>query len=458
LERRRVPELAFQRIIFLMQFPVLPSSSPLSSKPRTRTASIWQAGLSLMGAAGLLALALNFTVRGLSWISLPQIARSDITGSFLLAASMALGGCLLLPSAGFALARLNGWPIDRFAIRVKINPWIFFLMLGASFFTLLTVGAIISQSIPLAWFLLPIIHILVIGIPVAGILYLGGRGLPVGSPQRVWGVFGAGMTLGPGLIFVLEIIALLIVVFMGAIFLAAAPDQYTELSRLIQQLQTGNLNPNEILQILQPYLQNPVIILGALIFMSGIVPILEEGLKPLGFWLLVKRRLTPAEGFTAGLLSGAGFALVESLGYTSTGSQGWMSSVLLRAPTALMHITACGLTGWGVAKAITLRQVRWLLAGYGGAVAIHGLWNGLTLTAAGIMLIYPDQPSSQIIAGLALLGMILLFSFTLVLLILINHRLRMQAAHAIIPPGPVLGTDPDTNPSESESSLHEYNP
>ncbi len=414
--------------------------------------------MSLLGAAGLLALALNFAARGLTWISDPQIARDEITGSFLLAAGLALGGCLLLPSAWYALARLNSWSTERYSMRVKINPWIFILLLVALFFIFLFVGAIIAQSTPLAWFLLPIIHILVIGIPVVAILYLGGRNLPKGSPQRVWGIFGAGMTLGPGIIFILEIIVLFVAVLTSAVVIATSPDQLNQLTRLIQQLQTGNFNSDELLPILQPYLKNPWIVFGILVFMSGIVPMLEEAFKPIGFWLLVKRRLTPAEGFTAGLLSGAGFALVESLGYTSNGGQGWLSSVLLRAPTALMHITACGLTSWGVARAISQRQYRWLFAGYGGAVIIHGLWNGLTITAAGIVLIYPDQPSSQIIAGLALLGMALLFGLTFLILILLNRRLRLLAAHAIIPLVPALGSDPDTNSSELESSLHAHYP
>lgn len=441
-----------------MQFSLPPSSPALAVQSRTRTASIWQAGLSLLGAAGLLALALNYALRGLSWITNPQISRNEITGAFFLATSLALCAVLLLPSAGFALARLAGQQVERYPGQGKINPWVFILLLGTSFSIFLFAGAMISQSIPLAWIVLPILHILVIGIPVATILYLGGRGLPKGSPQRAWGIFGAGMTLGPGLIFVLEIIALLAAAFAAALLIALSPDQLDKLSHLVEQLQTVNLNPDEILPILQPYLKNPLIILGVLIFMSGIVPMLEEGFKPIGVWLLVKRRLTPAEGFTAGLLSGAGFALVESLGYTSSGGQGWVSSVLLRAPTALMHILACGLTGWGLTKAVSQHRIRWLLAGYGSAVAIHGLWNGFTLAAAGIVLLYPDRPSAQIVAGLALLSMLLLFGFAFLLLILINRHLRLQAAHAIIHSYPVLSSALDTIPPESESSLHEHYP
>jgi hypothetical protein len=266
------------------------------------------------------------------------------------------------------------------------------------------------------------------------------------------------MTLGPLLVFSLEIVALVACVIIGILFIAFSPDQYHELSHLVEQLQTINQSPEAILPVIQPYLENPLIAFGVLLFMAGIVPMLEEALKPIGVWLLLKRHLTPVEGFTAGLISGAGFALVESLGYASNGGQGWFSSVLLRAPTALMHILTCGLTGWGLTKAVSFRQLRWFFAGYGGAVAIHGLWNGLTITAAGIALIYPDQPSAVAIAGLALLGLLALLGFVLLLLISSNHRLRRQIPLAIISPEPAQIPATDIIPAESESSLHEYHP
>jgi RsiW-degrading membrane proteinase PrsW (M82 family) len=441
-----------------MQFsasPVTPVSNP---PPKPHTASALQAGFSLLGSVGLLVLALRFVWRGLSWISTPQIPRNEITGSFLLAASLALCGMLLIPSARYALARLAGRSVERFTWQWKVNPWVTVLLLGTAFFLLLFIGAVVSQNTALAWIVLPFVHVLVIGIPVIWVFYLGGHGLPKGSPQRAWGIFATGMTLGPILIFALEIGALFVCVIAGVLLIALSPDLLREFSALVEQLQTTNLSPETILPIIQPYLKNPLVVLGVLLFMAGIVPLLEEAIKPIGVWLLAKRHLTPVEGFTAGLISGAGFALVESLGYTSDVGQSWISSVLVRAPTALMHILTCGLTGWGIARAISLRRIRWLLAGYGGAVAIHGLWNGLTITAVGIVLLYPDQPMAVAIAGLALLGMVALFGSVFLLLLLINRRLRQQAGHAIISPQPVLVSAPDTTPSESESSLHEYHP
>ncbi len=49
-------------------------------------------------------------------------------------------------------------------------------------------------------------------------------------------------------------------------------------------------------------------IFGVLAVISGIVPLIEEILKPIALWSLVGKDLTDQEGFVAGLLSGAGFA------------------------------------------------------------------------------------------------------------------------------------------------------
>lgn len=442
---------AFQHVFLLMQFSTSPIATAANTPPKPSGASALQAGLSLLVSAGLMVLALRFVFSGLSWISEPQIPRDEITSIFLLAASFALCGILLLPSAGYALARLTGKSVERSTCGWRLNPWVTLFLLGITFFLLLFTGALFSKSQVLAWMVLPFVHILVIGIPVIGVLYLGVRGLPKGSPKRAWGIFATGMTLGPGLIIALEIVVLFISVVAGALFIALSPDQYQEVYDLVEQLQTTNRSPEAILPLIQSYLKNPFIAFGVLLFMAGIMPLLEEAIKPIGVWLLAKRRLTPVEGFTAGLISGAGFALVESLGYTSGGGQNWIFMVLIRAPTALMHILTCGLTGWGLAKAIYLRRSRWFLAGYGGAIGIHGLWNGLILSAVWITLSYPDHPGALALAGLALLGMLVLLGFAFFLLVLINYRLRQQIAHAIISPEPALVSTPVTISSEPES-------
>ncbi len=116
---------------------------------------------------------------------------------------------------------------------------------------------------------------------------------------------------------------------------------------------------------------------------------IEEALKPIGVWLLFGRRLTPAAGFAAGALSGAGYALIESLALTSSG-EAWSSLVLARTGTSAVHILTAGLTGWALVLAWQKRRFLPLLLAYLCAVMIHGLWNGLTLMYSFNLLINYD--------------------------------------------------------------------
>jgi RsiW-degrading membrane proteinase PrsW (M82 family) len=84
--------------------------------------------------------------------------------------------------------------------------------------------------------------------------------------------------------------------------------------------------------------------------------------------------LTPVEGFTAGLLSGAGYALFESLALASGGEQ-WAALVFARIGTAGIHILTTGLTGWALVLAWRRRRFLRLAATYVFVVSVHGVWN-----------------------------------------------------------------------------------
>jgi len=55
------------------------------------------------------------------------------------------------------------------------------------------------------------------------------------------------------------------------------------------------------------YINNPFVLYTILALFSGFIPLVEEMLKPLAVWFLVSWRLSPSEGFTAGLISGLAF-------------------------------------------------------------------------------------------------------------------------------------------------------
>jgi len=243
----------------------------------------------------------------------------------------------------------------------------------------LLAGNWVSSRQEFAWLLLPPFHILAISLPVLFLTYLAIHGLSLGSPQRAWGVFAAGSFLGPVLIFAAELAVPLAFLVIGMIWLASRPDLMNNLVTQMEGLQNGSPTPEQVQQLILPYLTRPTVIFAIGIFAAVIVPLIEELLKPIGVWFLVGTPLTPAGGFVAGILCGAGYALIESLGLASSG-EGWASLAIARMGTAGVHILTTGLSGW--ALALAWRRNRYLRLGgvYLFNVAFHGLWNALTLT------------------------------------------------------------------------------
>ncbi len=324
--------------------------------------------LSFWSGAGLLMLL------GMFGLIVHKATVGDSLPMFLLASASMVGGLLMLPSAYYALWRIlnrPAWDTQAVMRRLRLQWWLLALPVVVIF------GSLLAQHPRIAWLGLPILHPLAIGIPTVWLLFIAVHGLPLGSSQRMWSVFGNGLTLGPLLIFILEslvgftfLIALVAYLFTQP----GLPEKIMQLSPLLEQ---GNA-PEKLLEELKPILLRPGVMLGIFLFMAVAVPLIEELIKPVGVWLLFGRKLTPAAGFAAGALSGSGYALIESLALSSNGAE-WSSLVLARTGTSAVHILTAGLTGWALALAWQKRRVFQLLLAYLCAVLIHGLWNGLTL-------------------------------------------------------------------------------
>jgi hypothetical protein len=293
---------------------------------------------------------------------------------FLMAATSIVASLLMLPSAYYALWRIIDRPaLDSQAIlrRLRLQWWILALPVVVS------VGHFVATHPKIAWLGLPVIHPLAIGIPTVWLLYFAIRRLPLGSSQRMWGVIGSGLTLGPFLIFILESLVGLAFLAMLIIYLYAQPGMMDKILHISSLLEQGQ-SPEKLIEDLRPIMLRPVVIFGLLLFAAVAVPLIEETLKPIGVWLLFGRKLTPAAGFAAGALSGAGYALIESLALSSNGEE-WSTLVLARTGTSAVHILTAALTGWALALAWQKRRVLQLLLAYLCSVLIHGIWNGLTL-------------------------------------------------------------------------------
>jgi hypothetical protein len=202
----------------------------------------------------------------------------------------------------------------------------------------------------------------------------------------------------------------------------------------------------------------PVVIYGGLVVVAILVPLIEEFFKPIGVWLLLGTQPTPAQGFAAGVLSGAGFALFENLTLSASSGEEWSLVVMARIGTSIIHILTTGLTGWALALAWTRGRYLRLGATYLVSVSIHALWNGLVILAIVPEFLpdlssYPDALEN--IGAASPIGFLILLVGSLVLLIGSNRALK----RAIIPPiAETLKPDQDTDqPSSTTGALQTLN-
>jgi hypothetical protein len=383
--------------------------------------SFLQLAASLAGTSLIWLIAAVLAFFGFIQVLDPQPRWEEVTSNFLMVGILLMVGALLLPSAWFALARMLGFSITfPLWLRRLLHPSLLMLLMPV----VLAIGYFISLRPEIAWFALPPIHILVIGIPVLWLTYLGLRGLPTGSSQRKWGIFGTGLVLGPAIILVLEMIAL---VFFGALVIGVIyffqPVLFQEIQTLIEIFPAYADRPEEALGLIQPFLFEPIILFSIFAFVAGIVPIIEELLKPIGVWLFSRYVITPAEGFVAGLLSGAGFALFENLTLSTIGDQ-WAAAVLVRVSTGLLHIITTGLMGLALVLAWRQKRYKRLFWTYLLVVFIHGLWNALALLSAGGGLDLRELEWVMQVSVAAIIALIIIVIIMFYVMLSVNRSLR----------------------------------
>lgn len=172
-----------------------------------------------------------------------------------------------------------------------------------------------------------------------------------------------------------------------------------------------------------------------LTFVSVLVPLIEEALKPIGVWLMADRLQTPADGFAMGILSGAGYALFENLGISvSTGTE-WAQILTARIGTSLVHVLSTGLVGWALVSAWRERKFLRLGGIFALAIFLHGTWNALSILSTGNALLAPlaENPTSALSASMAsYVGMGLLVIIMLILLVIANRNLRPRPLEAAL--------------------------
>ena len=393
----------------------------------------WQTILALiLSALGIIYFLVQVWGGGMLWlVNLidPQTGVAENVPNGLLVWASLLSALLLVPVFWLSFNRLAGKPAPalldgqrphvRVILRVSLLVWPLVLALGW----------LVAGRPGLAVWLLGPINILAAGIPVVWIYALAQRRLEAGPIERKWRIFGFSLTVSPVVIVLAEVLALAVLgiaaLVLVLVLASLNPSFSQELETLVQQI-SASQDVEVILQLLEPYLMRPAVIFGALAVLSGIIPLIEEILKPLALWGLAGRDLTDQEGFVAGLLSGAGFALLENLLYFTNilTAEGWSFMVIGRAGTGVLHMFSSGLVGWALARA--WRSGKWPFLGGMTllAVAFHGLWNAFALLGGlGPSLVYGTNPTlgQQLLFYLPL---ILLFLIEVSALVLINRHFR----------------------------------
>ncbi|MFC1996092.1 PrsW family glutamic-type intramembrane protease [Chloroflexota bacterium] len=405
--------------------------------------SVWQFALSLFGILVLWGISLALLLMVLGSALMGDIVSA--TALVLNAAGTAFAGVLLIPSARYSLFRLLDKPVP-IHIHLRHPGWVILALPPV-----LLLGYWAAGFDATSLLLLPVLHVVAAGISVGWLLALGLRGLSVGPPQLAWGIFGMGLVVAPFLSLIAEFVALL---GFGMLYLILNPDLLEMILNLSESMPLDS--PGSLLDQLEPYLMQPSTVVVALLFGALIVPLVEELFKPVGVWLLVKRKPSPGQGFAAGLLSGAGYALFENFSLGAAAGEDWAMVVVARIGTSLIHIVTTGLTGWALSLAWTQKRYLRLALSYLAAVSIHALWNGTVIITAvselfGSDVILPDfvyaiSAGAPIIFGVLILG-------CSALLLGFNASLR----RAIIPPAqpqPVIEDHPEKEIANDGSYYH----
>jgi RsiW-degrading membrane proteinase PrsW (M82 family) len=255
---------------------------------------------------------------------------------------------------------------------------------------------------------------LAVALPAVWFLRLGAGNQWGKNPKRNSGLLTFSLSFTTYFILILEMVLFFAVVVGVLAALARNPQMMEVLERLLPLLESANLAPEELIELLAPLLSTPPIFIGILLLVALVIPMIEEAFKTLGVWLLKGRGISPAEGFFAGMLSGAGFALVEGLlnsaAVASSTSTDWLGFVVGRLGGTLLHIFNGGLLGWAMANAWQGKKPAKVVGIYFLTVLLHGIWNGIAIL----------ELSPQVIASgnltyifLAVYALILLVAFVL---------------------------------------------
>jgi hypothetical protein len=287
-------------------------------------------------------------------------------------------------------------------------------------------------------FLKVLFSFITVAIPLWWFIEFGQNRLPKSSRQRFWGLISYQVFAGMPLVFIVEVLLFVLAMILGGVWLANKNDFAPILMTLQTQMMVDPKNLSSVVEQIGPILQDPAVMVALFFSLSIVTPIVEEFLKPLALWCFIKRGWSESEGFSAGLVLGAAFALVESVSAVASLPQdNWTALLIARIGTGLLHTLTAGMTGWALVSCWKTGNYKRLGLVYLLSMTLHGVWNFCALVSGlGTNL---DLFTNSILAAFApiapwVLGT--LFAGMLFLLFFMNRKIRSSTT--LPPPIPPL--------------------
>ena len=338
---------------------------------------------------------------------------------------------MLLPAGWLSLQRLRHQEIRPFQFP-KFRPWMW--VLYVLIWLLSLVLATLLFDAPSAGWYVPLFHFLSIALPVFAYVYILTGRISIGSNQRVWGVFSAGLLISPALSIVAEVALVLFSLVIVGIIIGFNPENLGTFQRTIERIQAAT-DLDSLMFVIQPVARNPLTLVVGLVLLSGFVPFIEETFKSVGVWLVFDKLETSAQGFALGAVSGAAFAFLESLGASISPDPAWGATLFMRAVSSMMHILATGFVGWGIARARIEKKYLGMIGFYLLAMTIHSLWNaGAVLSVIGGMRLAISFENIDIFGGMIMVAGVgtLLFMMAAMpgAMIFLNRKLGMASGRS----------------------------
>jgi hypothetical protein len=267
-------------------------------------------------------------------------------------------------------------------------------------------------------------------VPILFFFYIGARNLSLGNRLRAWGAVAFNFAITMPVVLMVELLLFAIIFLVVAVWLAGQPDLLSQIMRYSEQISNGVFESLEAEKMLVDLISQPIVLNGSILVIAILVPLIEELFKPMAIWFLAGKHLTPSQGFVGGLIGGACFAMLESLGAVGIPADSeWLFLLFGRTGTGLLHVTLSGMVGWGFASAFYNKNWGRAIFTYISAVSIHGLWNFFALLSGIVPLLPITEEMTNLPVILGQVGvyvLVLLFFVNLVVLFRINRQLQHQ--------------------------------